>query len=229
MPFFDDSGPRPEEERNPLWRALAVVRDQLERMMLLNLFWSVQTVPLIIAWAFPQIPAGVRLLLTLYTAIALLPATATLFAVLVQVSLGHPLDGELVQQCLREQMRPSFTKLLPLMSLFYWLAWGATIAAANQLLILDVLARLTLLLLAVTALYWGPLLVTAPELSVWGILRQSATQFWRTPAPTLLIALACLFALLLGAVSIAGLFLIVPVLVVLMQVELYRAVGGEGY
>ena len=215
MPFFDDSGPRPEEERNPLWRALAVVRDQLERMMLLNLFWSVQTVPLIIAWAFPQIPAGVRLLLTFYTAIALLPATATLFAVLVQVSL--------------EQMRPSFTKLLPLMSLFYWLAWGATIAAANQLLILDVLARLTLLLLAVTALYWGPLLVTAPELSVWGILRQSATQFWRTPAPTLLIALACLFALLLGAVSIAGLFLIVPVLVVLMQVELYRAVGGEGY
>lgn len=224
MPFFDDTGANPEAERHPIWRSFALVRDQLERMVALNIAWAMQGVPLLVSWAFPQIPAELKILLALYSAFALVPATATLFAALNQTSDGIPLDVPLIGACLKEQFRPSLLKLLPLYSLFYWLALGAYFAAAGEVLILDVLARLAILVLAVFSIYWGPLLVSKPELSAWGVLLQSVQCFWRSPSQTLLIGFVCLLALLLGIISVAGLFLIVPVSIALFQIQLYRSI-----
>lgn len=223
MPFFDDSGPRPEEERNPVWRAFALLGDQLERLVLLNIVWALQLVPLIVSWAFPQIPAALRLVLTLYTVFALIPATGMLFGVLHETSNGVPLDFDLLRATLKEQFTPSLVKLLPLWSLFGWLAIGASAASARGWLLFDALARLLILLLAVVALYWGPLMIAEPERSAVGILRQSVHLFLRKPAPTLVTGIVCLAAALLGTVSVAGLFLIVPVAVGLMQIQLLRA------
>ncbi len=223
MPFFDDSGPRPEEEHSPLWRSFALVKDQLERLILLNLIWAAQGLPLLLAFAVEQIATPLRFVLVLYTALALPPATATLFAALADLSAGATLDGEMLWQHLRAQFRPAFLKLLPLFSLFYWLALLAGLSAARGWLLVDVLARLGFLLLLVLAMTWGPLLVYRPELSAWGIFRQSLRHFWRFPAPTLGMGLASLLALLLGLVSVAGWLLIVPVLIALFQVQLYLA------
>jgi hypothetical protein len=226
MPFFDDSDARLEGERHPVWRALALAREQLERVILLNLLWAAQTAPLLLAWAWPNLPVSARAALALYTAFAVLPASGMMFAALDALSDGTPLSGELFWESLKAQFAPSFLKLFPLCSLFVWLAWGASFAAAQNWLWLDVPARLAFLLLAVFSLYWGPLMVARPELSAWGILIQSARLVWRKPAPTLLTGLACLFALALGIVSLGGFFLIAPALIALMQVELYHSTGG---
>jgi hypothetical protein len=225
MPFFDDSGARPEGERHPVWRALALAREQLERVILLNLLWAAQVAPLLLAWALPNLSVAARAALALYTAFAILPATGMMFAVLDALSDGTPLNGELIWESLRTQFAPSFLKLFPLCSLFGWLAWGASFAAAQNWLLLDVLARLAFLLLAVFSLYWGPLMVARPGLSAWGIFVQAAQWTWRKPAPTLLTGLACLFALALGVISLGGFFLIAPALIALMQVELYRSLA----
>ncbi|MCB9134363.1 MAG: hypothetical protein H6636_02985 [Anaerolineales bacterium] len=223
MPFFDDSGLRPEEEHSPIGRAFALIGDQLERLVLLNIVWALQLVPLIVSWAFPQIPAVLRVALTLYTIFALIPATGMLFGVLHETSNGVPLDFDLMRAALKEQFVPSLVKLLPLWSLFGWLALGASAAAARGWLLFDALARLLILLLAVVGLYWGPVMIAEPDQSAVGIFRQSVHLFLRKPAPTLGTGLVCLAAALLGTVSVAGLFLIVPVAVGLMQIQLLRA------
>jgi|YNPNPStandDraft_1061719.scaffolds.fasta_scaffold18122_1 hypothetical protein len=222
MPFFDDSGPRPEEEKNPLWRSFALVADQLERLILLNLLWAAQIIPLLVALVFEQIPPWLRLLLSLYTAFALAPATATLFAATAEVSEGVPLDGAMLWHHFKAQVSPAFLKLLPLLSLFYWTGWLASYAAREGWLLLDTAARLLFLFLLVFSLYWGPLLVYEPDLQAWGIFYQSVRRFWQRPGPTLLMGLACLLALALGIVSIAGFMLIVPALIAVFQIQLYH-------
>lgn len=223
MPFFDDSGPRPEEERSPLWRSFALVKDQLERLILLNLLWSAQSLPLLLAFSVEQMALPLRFALVLYTALALAPTTATLFAALVDLSAGLPIDGQMLWRHFKAQFRPAFLKFLPLLSLFYWLAVLAGLAAVRGWFLVDLLARLAFLLLLVLAMTWGPLLVTRPELSAWGIFWQSLRHFWRFPAQTLGMGLASLLALLLGLISVAGWLLIVPVLIALFQVQLYLA------
>jgi len=223
MPFFDDSGPRPEQERNPIWRSFALIKDQLERLILVNLLWSLQTVPLWVALAFDQIPSWLRVALSLYTTIALAPATAALFAVVADLSDDVPVDRDLLWNHFKAQVKPGFLKLLPLLSLFYWIGLLATYAAGRGWLLVDVSARLVFLLLLVFSLYWGPLLVYEPKLLAWGILYRSARRFWKRPGQTLGMGLACLFALALGIVSVAGFMLIVPVLIALFQVQLYRS------
>jgi hypothetical protein len=224
MPFFDDSGPRPEQERSPIWRSFALVKDQLERLVLVNLLWALQTIPLWLALAFDQIPAWLRVAMSLYTAIALAPATAALFAVVADLGEGIPLDREILWNHFKTQVKPGFLKLLPLLSLFYWVGLLASYAAGQGWLIVDTSARLVFLLLLVFSLYWGPLLVHEPKLQAWGILFRSAKLFWKRPGPTLLMGLACLLALALGVVSIAGFMLIVPVLIALFQVQLYLSI-----
>ncbi len=222
MPFFDDSGPRPEEEHNPIWRSFALVKDQLERLILLNLLWSAQCVPLMLAWAF-ELPVALRLVMTLYTAFALVPATAVLYAVVAEVSEGTPLEGNVIISSLKEQWKASVLKLLPLYSLFYWLGMAVYFFSTRGWLIPDTVFRLLILLLAVISLYWGPLLIYKPEYSAWRIFQKSVQLFLQVPSRTLLIGVACLAAIVLGVISIVGLFFIVPVLVGLFQVQLYRS------
>lgn len=223
MPFFDDSGPRPEQERSPIWRSFALVKDQLERLVLVNLLWALQTIPLWVALAFDQIPVWFRVGLSLYTAIALAPATAALFAVVADLSDDVPVDRDMLWNHFKAQVKPAFLKLLPLLSLFYWTGLLAGYAAAQDWLIVDTLSRMVFLLLLVFSMYWGPLLVQEPKLQAWGILYKSARRFWKRPGPTLLMGLICLLAMALGIVSIAGFMLIVPALIALFQVQLNRS------
>ncbi len=221
MPFFDDSGPRPEEERGPIGRSFALVKDQLERLVVLNLLWAAQCVPLMVGWAF-EMPLALRLGLTLYTAFALVPATGTLFAVVAEVSESIPLDKDVILASLKEQFKPSLLKLLPLLSLFGFLVLADTYISGQGWLIPDTLARLLILLLVVVSLYWGPLLIYKPELSALGILRKSAQLVLKVPSRTIIIGFVCLLVIVLGVISIIGFFVIVPVVVALLQVQLYR-------
>lgn len=223
MPFFDDSGPRPEEEHGILWRSFSLVKDQLERLILVNILWAAQCIPLLIAWVF-DVPTPLFWILTMYTALALVPATAVLFHVVAKASEGLPIEGETIRAGIREQWKPSLLKLLPLYSLFYWIGLGTYFFSQQGWLIPDTLARLLILILAVISLYFGALLIYKPEFSGWNILLESIRLFGKAPAPTLMTGLASLLGILLGVVSIAGFFLIVPVLVALFQVQLYRFV-----
>lgn len=224
MSFFDDSGVRPEEHRGPVWSALAIVADQIERLIALNLAWSLQIVPLLLALGFPQWPLWLRIALLAYTGLALGPATGAVYALASRVGEGELLRVELAVEVLRGVLRPSLERLIPLYSGLAWLAAGAWLAAAVRLPLLDVLAQAAALLLAVCAIYWGPLFALRPELPALGILRASAHLVWRHPARTLLSGGAMLLALALGVVSVGGTFLIVPVVVALLQVQLYRHV-----
>jgi len=89
MPFFDDSGPKPEEATNPIARSFALVKDQLERLIVINLLWTLQCVPLILAWALTM-PGWLRILLTAYTRGGASSSHRLLFALTEQVSLGVP-------------------------------------------------------------------------------------------------------------------------------------------
>jgi hypothetical protein len=222
MPFFDDSGPRPEEEHNPLWRSFALLKDQLERFLLVNVLWACQTIPLLVALTFDQMPLWLRITLSLYSALILPAATVALFAVVSDLSDGLPLEAEMLWSHFKSQIKAGFLKWLPLISLFYWLALLAGYAAAQGWLIVDTLARLTFLLLLVFSLYWGPLLVYEPQAQAWTILCRSVQLFWKNPAQTLLVALGSLLALTLGVLSIGGFLLIVPALIALFQIQLYQ-------
>lgn len=125
---------------------------------------------------------------------------------------------------LKTQFKPSLVKLPPLYSLFFWLVMGATLAAQNNLLVPDVLARAGLLFLALFSLYWGTLFVYQPHASPVKLFGAPARLVWRQPGKTLLAGFISLLALVLGVISIGGLFLLVPVLMVLIQVQLYHAV-----
>ena len=170
-------------------------------------------------------PPWLRLLLTLYSVVALIPATGLLFELTGQLSQGVPLDKDLVLAGLKETWKPSLFKLLPLYSLFGLLGWAAYASGQQGWLLPDALARLLVLLLAVVSLSWGGLFALREDLAFTGMLAQSVRLFWRRPGRTLVMALVSLLTLLLGVVSIAGFFLIVPVLLALYQVQLYHSVG----
>lgn len=223
MPFFDDSGPRIEEQHSPLERSFALVRDQLERMVALNILWAVQSAPLLIAWAFPA-PDLVRVLFTLYTALAIPPATAILFAILAHVSSGESVDRHLLLECVQSHLKVGLLKLMPLYSLFFWLIVVMNFAADQGWAVLDVLAQLLILLLLTISLYWGPLIAAHPEWSLWQIGSGAVRLFWDHPGHTLLLGVVCAVALFFGIISIAGFVLIVPVLIMLFQTEFARAV-----
>jgi hypothetical protein len=100
-------------------------------------------------------------------------------------------------------------------------------AASRQLLVLDVLARLLILLLGVCAVYWGPLFAARPAQSALAVLRESVRLAWRFPLLTVLAGMASLLAAALGLISVGGMVLVVPVLVVLLQTQQYRHVKRE--
>jgi len=88
-------------------------------------------------------------------------------------------------------------------------------------------AALTLLILlwSVCATYWGPLFVDQPSLSAVGIARASVSLVWRRPEQTLATWCMVAVAWVVGVISIGGLVLIVPMLVVILQTHRYLAVS----
>ncbi len=217
MPFFEDIGADDEVLHRPIWGAFALVKDNLECLIVANIGWSLQLLPAIIAFFFATLPLIVRIVFVLYSIVALIPATGVLFKFMARVCQYETLRLDLIKEDFREQALSSFINLSPLfgtLALFFWLA---VFTSGMHVLLLDVLLRFVILVLLVCSLYWGPLFVEYPGRSSLFLLRQSALLAWRYPAPTLLTGTVVVLAMVLGVVSIGGLFLIVPVIVALLQ------------
>ncbi|MCS6842995.1 MAG: hypothetical protein NZ528_01525 [Caldilineales bacterium] len=220
MPFFEDTGPRPEEERSPIWRAVAHIGERPEQMVALNLLWTLQAAPLLLAWAFPAWPLPLRLALSLYTAVALIPVGAALLELLAAVGRGQPVGREDLGPALRRHAWRSLRVFVPLFTLVAGLLGLTVWADGRELTALGVATRLALLWLGVLSVHWGGAYLEGCE--AWGVLAVSARRFWQRPGLTLAAALVAALALLLGLASVGGFFLIVPVFLGLLQVELAR-------
>jgi len=217
MPFFEDIGADDEVLQRPIWGAFALIKDNLERLVITNLAWSLQFVPAMLALAFTGLPTILRVLLLLYSAIVLVPATGTLFRLMARVAGYEALRFELVKEEFHEVALRSFICLSPLFGMVGLLLWFTVLASFAHIILLDILMRFTLLVLFVCASYWGPLFAEYSMRSPLFILQQSLLLVWRYPAPTLLTGAVVLLAMIIGTVSIGGLFLIVPVVVALLQ------------
>ena len=207
-----------------LRQSLALVRAQWQGMVLLNLFWAVQAVPLLLALVFSAWPYGLRIGLSIYSVLALIPATATLYASLNQVSDGARLSFSLVKESLKSQFTNAYIKLLPLYSLFFWLILADRWAIGKSLFVEATIVRLVILILGILSLYWGPAMVEVPALSAIGLFIASYKLLWHRPGKTLQAGLLWLLGLVLGIVTVAGMLLIAPVWMVLIQTQLFRAV-----
>ena len=219
MPFLGDIETR-DEARGPIWSPFATIRDNVERLVALNLGWSLQLLPGIFALAFPQLPSWLRLAMGLYSATVAIPATGVLFALALAATRGEHLSLELALHHLRELAVPSFRTLAPLYGVFGALIWAA-ILAGPAVPVVTTLATLASLLWYLCATYWGPLLVCDPDTTAVSVAGRSVRLVWRYPAETLATGLVAAAALVVGVVSIGGLVLIVPVVVALLHTQRY--------
>jgi hypothetical protein len=219
MPFVADIETR-DESRGPIWGPFAVIRDNVELLLVLNLGWSLQLLPGVLALAFPQLPLWLRLTMGIYSATALIPATGVLYALTLAAARGEQVSLELAIQSLRDLALPSFRTLTPLYGVFGVLIWMAIIAGP-AMPVLTTLATLTCLLWYLCATYWGPMLAVDPGADVASVLRGSILLVWRYPAETFVTGLVAAVALLVGMVSIGGLVLIVPVVIALLHTQRY--------
>src|SRR6185312_4614577 len=101
MPFLYDIDADDEALQRPILGVFAQVKDNLERLVLVNIGWSVQLFPALAALGFPQLPALVRACLFLYSLLALVPASALLFVWMARVAQGEMLRFELLKEDLR--------------------------------------------------------------------------------------------------------------------------------
>lgn len=214
MPFLDDTGISTEVDRGPLWSAFATFASQLERMVLLNLAWALQLMPLIIAMAFYRLPEALRIALVIYTLAALPPATAALYGVVALVRDDEHLNPDMVRDQLRRLWLAGYKNLAPLYGLLGFVIWGAYQA---QTTLISALFQLILLLLLVCANYWGPLTAAHPQRQPLAVLAESVSLVWRYPLQALLVSGSVALTLALGLISVGGLFLAVPVIMALLQ------------
>lgn len=217
MPFLDDSGANDEALQHPTWGVFALLKDNLERMVAVNVGWSLQLLPAIAALAFPQLPLVVRVLFTLYSAAMLIPASGVLFVWMARVNQHEALHLDLLKEDFRRLALPSLLCLAPLFGLLGICYLAIVLLSLLHILLLDVLARFTLLVLLVSALYWGPLFAASPGRLPFFLLRQSLLLVWKYPAPTLATGLLVVLVAAIGIGSIAGFFLIAPVVGALLQ------------
>lgn len=219
MPFVADVEAR-DESRGAIWQPFSTVRDNVEQLVALNLAWSVQLIPGVLALAFPQWPLWLRVGLGLYSATAVIPATGVLYTLALAASRGEPLSRDLVLDALRELLLPSFRVLTPLYGAFGILIWLALLVGPVAPFV-STLATLASLLWYLCATYWGPLLVADPLASVTTVAVRSIELAWRYPVETLVTAFVAAVALLVGLISIGGVFLIVPVVIALLHTQRY--------
>lgn len=218
------------ETPGPIWGAFALVREQVERLVAVNLLWSVQLLPGVAGLALQGWPLPLRMLLVGYSALAAPPATLVVYALVRGVCEGEEVKGEDVVDAFRTLTLPSFRSLAPLLVTLGGLGWAAAVVS-GQLLLLDVLLRLALLFGFVCALFWGPLLVDAPRLSPWGLLARSVRLVLRAPGRALGTFSVSLLAVAVMVVSVGGLFLLAFVLLALFgtlrYLEVSQGVGQD--
>ncbi|WP_376794040.1 hypothetical protein [Thermogemmatispora sp.] len=219
MPFFEEfeaDALAEETLRRPIRGAFALLREQLERLVALNVGWALQLLPALVALAWPGWPLGLRLLLVAYSALALMPATALLFSGVARLNRQEPLDLVTLGAELRRLALPSLRTLAPLPGLCGLLCLLIVAVGPVRLLLVDVLLRLGLLVLLFSAAYWGPLFLAEPEQPAWLLGGRALRLAWRYPLATACSLLLVLAIMLVGYLSIAGFFLIAPVLAALL-------------
>lgn len=219
MPFVADIETR-DESPGPIWGPFAVVRDNVELLLVLNLGWSMQLLPGVLALAFPQLPLWLRLTMGIYSATALIPATGVLYALALTAARGEQVSMDLAIQSLRDLALPSFRTLAPLYGVFGVLIWLAIIVGP-AMPVITTLATLACLLWYLCATFWGPMLAVHPDAAVASVVRDSLLLVWRYPAETFVTALVAAVAIVVGMVSIGGLMLIVPVVIALLHTQRY--------
>jgi hypothetical protein len=225
MPVVDKSSNTTEEPKGPFLHAFALLFEQIERMVALNITWALQILPLVAFFSFPRLPLWLRILFLLYTGCTLIPVTGMMFGMVARAQEGELMHFEQTLELLRALTARSLLVLAPLYSLFAWLAGFSVLSQYIHLLILDVLARLALLFTAVFAVYWGPLFAAAPQRSALAVLHDSIRLTWRHPGNSLLAFSVVLLTWVFGVFSIGGLVLVAPVLAALLQTEYYAVVA----
>jgi hypothetical protein len=224
MPFLDNGGVDPDVRRGPLWGAFATLFEHIERMIALNIAWTAQFLPLLLVAIYPGWPLLIRIALILYSAVALAVGLGVLYGLVRAAVVEELLTLDLLRDTWRTLALPGLVTLAPLYGIF-----GVLLGlSASGLFLLEVLARLLILLCFVCSMYWGALLAESPQRSAITILRQSALLVWRKPGRALLVSGTTAVALLIGTLSIGGLFLIVPVLVALLQTHMFQSIQLVG-
>jgi hypothetical protein len=217
MPFFADIDADDDVLRRPIWGTLSLIKDNLERLIAINICWSIQMLPAIAALGFPSLPTIIRILLIIYSATALAPATGILFTWIARISRNDTVRLDMLKDDFRQLALPSIISLAPLFGCLGICYEAILLLGFAHILILDVLMRFILLLLLVCAMYWGPFFAEYPKRSPFFLMQQSLSLAWHYPGPTALTMLIVLGAAALGIFSICGFFLIAPVLIALFQ------------
>jgi hypothetical protein len=229
MPFFDDSGYDETIDRGPFWSAFAIFGSQLEKMIAVNIAWALQFAPAIFAMIFIDAPDVIRILLILYTIIAVPPATAVLYGLMREATNHESIDVGLARELFGVLFKPSYKSFAPLLGFFGFVLWSINVANAANWFLMSVLLQVFLLLLILSANYWGCILAGSPKLSAYAILLRSARIVWRYPLRSLLLSLMVGLAVVLGAISIGGLALAVPVIITLLQAQMYKTITRESF
>lgn len=224
MPFYDDAGIDTSIDRGPLWQSFAVFGGQLERMIALNIAWAVQLFPAMIALAVPELPGIIRVVLLAYSVAAFAPATVVLYSMAKLASDDETLMPIMVKDILQEKAVIGSKTLIPLVGLLALLVFISDFAGQANIFALAVVAQLGLFLLLVSANFWGPLIAQESAANAQSVLRQSGLLIWRYPFQTMLLCGAVALSLFIGVISIGGLFLAVPVIITLLQTQMYQAI-----
>jgi hypothetical protein len=226
VPFLQDIEPR-DEPRTPVWAAFATVASQVERLVAVNVVWALQLAPGLLALAFPGMPAGLRIAMLLYSAVAVAPATAVLYGVAAHACRHQHVDPGLVVQLARELTLPGLKILGPLAGSFGILLWTMVAASSVGLDPLNAPLTLAVLLWSLCAIMWGPTIAGGHFHGIRGVVRASAHLVWSHPGQMLWTWVMSVVAAVIGAVSIGGLVLIVPIFIAILHTHRYQAHTAE--
>lgn len=204
----------PRDHPGFLWGAFIDLRESLERLVLLNLVWSLQLVPSLLALAFQEWPLALRGVLLFYSAVAAVPATLVVYVLVARSFEGEDVRPDAVKDAFRQYSRASLRSFAPLLLGVALLIWSSLQPLPFGV---AVGVRVLLLLLLMSALYWGPLLAANPRLSPPALLRASSLLVLEHPWPSLKLAAASLLCAAIAAISIGGFFLVSLTLLALFQ------------
>lgn len=208
----------------PFWATFALLREQVERLVALNLFWTLPLVPGVIGLAYPALPLLLRTVLVGFSALFIVPASFAVYTVLARALSGREITFPETWQAFRQGVTQSFRSLAPLYVFLGVLIWANLSLPVPDTVLVPL--RLLLLFTLGSSLTWGPLAAETPARSAAQLLRESFTLLLRHPA-RILWALAVSFLLLVaGTVSVGGLVLIVFVLLASYQTLLLHTLKG---
>lgn len=218
MPFFDDTGVE-TGEHSPLWSVFTVIRDQLERLIVLNIVWAIQWIPLLVGIGWQELPAEVRIILIMYSPLVYGPSTAVLYGMVRLAAQGEPLFAHQAVDLFKATWLKSTQAFMPLIGLLGGLLLltyvpDVTVSAIGQLL---------LMLALVCSNYWCVLIAAKGYSDPLQLMAESVRIVWRYPAESVVLSVAVLLAIILGTISIGGWVLIIPVVIALLQTQMYRS------